>query len=270
MIMALLADLAQWSIIAFAVLLFAAQVIAREAGGYLGSRNARDGTKNEGIGLIVGSILGLLAFVMALTLSTASTRHVERRNGSLQEASAIGSTWLRAKALGEPRAEEVARLMEDYILVRMAYVDAGRGTGDIAIASERTQALQTEIWGHVSALVRERNDSSVTALMNAVDHTFDMTAAQRFAVALNLPERMIWLLLSFTLVGMFALGYQLGQSGKHNRTLAILMSMLWTAVMVQILDMGNSRLGSYRTDLEPYQWTLDGFSDIPIPVLSPT
>jgi hypothetical protein len=42
--------------------------------------------------------------------------------------------------------------------------------------------------------------------VNAINHTFDMTTAQRFAVALNLPDKMIWLVLAFTMLGMFALG----------------------------------------------------------------
>jgi hypothetical protein len=267
--MSLIADLANLSLQAFAALIFLLQVASREMGVFFGARSARTDTPNEGVGLIVGGILGLLAFVLAMTLSTASTRFAERRSGGLEEANAIGTAWLQAKALDEPRAEVVAALLEDYIAVRMAYVSAGRGSEAIAQSAVTTAALQTEIWGHVSALVRARPDAANTSLMNAVNHTFDMTTAQRFAVALNLPERLIWLLLSFTIVGMFVLGYQLGLIKRPNRLLATVMSVLWTAVLVQILDMGTARVGNYRTDLQPYQWTIEGFSEIPVPSLQP-
>ncbi|MCX7287437.1 MAG: hypothetical protein NTW20_07695 [Rhodobacterales bacterium] len=267
--MSLLADLANWSLFAFAALMFLIQVAARELGGFFGSRSARTDTGNEGVGVIVSSILGLLAFVLALTLSTATSRVADRRSGGLEEANAIGTAWLQAKALDDPRAEKIAALLEDYILSRMAYVDADRGSETIKQATETTSALQTEIWGQISALVRDRPDPAITSLMNAVNHTFDMTTTQRFAVALSLPERMIWLLLSFTVVGMFALGYQLGLIKKPNRGMAMVLSVLWTAVLVQILDMGAARLGSYRTDLQPYQWTVESFSAIPVPSASP-
>lgn len=264
--MSLLADLASWSLYAFALLVFVLQVVAREMGSYLGVRTARTGVKNEGVGLIVGGILGLLAFVLALTLSAASSRVAERRSGGLEETNAIGTAWLQAKALGEPRAEAIAALLEDYIAVRKDYVAADRGAEVIQIATAQTSALQTEIWGQVSALVRDRPDAATTSLMNAVNHTFDMTTLQRFAIALNLPDRMIWLLFSLTFVGMFGLGYQLGMIQKPNRALAMALSVLWTAILVQILDMGAARLGSYRADVLPYEWTIESFSsEIPIP-----
>ena len=266
--MSLLADLADWSLLAFAGVMFLFQVVAREVGGFFGSRSTRTGTGNDGVGVIVSSILGLLAFVLALTLSAASTRVAERRSGAMEEANAIGTAWLQARALDEPRAETIAALLEDYIVTRMDYVDADRGSETIKQATDTTNALQTEIWTEISALVRERPDPVISSLMNAVNHTFDMTTTQRFAVALSLPERMIWLLLSFTIVGMFALGYQLGLIKKPNRGMAMVLSILWTAVLVQILDMGAARLGSYRTDLQPYQWTLDSFA--PAPVSAPT
>jgi uncharacterized membrane protein YjgN (DUF898 family) len=267
--MSLLSDLAGWSLLALAIGLLAVQVVAREIGVSLGTRAARTEEKNEGVSVIVGGILGLLVFVLALTLSTASSRLADRRSGALEEANAIGTAWLQARALNEPRADAIAALLEDYILARMEYVDAAQGAAAIQSASATTSALQTEIWGHMSALVRERPDAATASLMNAINHTFDMGTAQRFAVALNLPERMVWMLLSFTVIGMFALGYQLGLIRRPNRPLATLVSVLWTAVLIQTLDMGSARLGNYRTDLQPYEWTREGFTEIPIPALQP-
>lgn len=261
--MSLIADLAEWSLFGFGLLLFVAQVAAREVGGYFGMRSARSGVTSEGVGVIVGSILGLLAFVLALTLSTASSRYVERRAGGVEEANAIGTAWLQARALGEPRADAIADLLEDYTAIRIAYLEASRGSDSVQDLSAQTASLQTEIWEHVSDLVRERRDPAATSLMNAINHTFDMTNAQRFAVALNLPDKMVWLVLAFTMIGMFALGWQLGLIGKSNRFLVLVLSLLWSAVLVQILDMGTARLGNYRTDLEPYFWTIEGFKESP-------
>lgn len=265
--MSYIADLASWSLLAFAFLMFLLQVAARELGGFFGARSATADAKNEGVGVIVSSILGLLVFILALTLSTAASRNADRRSGALEEANAIGTAWLQAKALNEPRAEAIAALLEDYIVARVDYVVADRGSEVIRTSTDTTNALQTEIWGHLSALVRERPDPAISSLMNAVNHTFDMTTMQRFAVAFTLPERLIWLLFGFTIVGMFVLGYQLGLIKRPNRPLALVMSVLWTAALVLTLDMGTARIGGYRTDIQPYQWTIESFSPIPVPSL---
>lgn len=53
-------------------------------------------------------MLGLLAFVLALTLSYSTARFSERRQATLNEANAIGTAFLRASAIGSPQAVEVA------------------------------------------------------------------------------------------------------------------------------------------------------------------
>lgn len=52
---------------------------------------------DEGATLVVGSLLGLLAFVLALNLSNASSRHDRRMAATLDEVNAIGT------ALQQPR-----------------------------------------------------------------------------------------------------------------------------------------------------------------------
>ncbi len=101
-----------WSIVAVGLLLFLAEIVAYAAGYRLGARHVRDTTfQPEGISVVVGGLLGLLAFVLALTLSFAAARFDERRAGSLTEANAIGTAWLRAEAIGTQRAAETARLL---------------------------------------------------------------------------------------------------------------------------------------------------------------
>ena len=102
--MEFLAQLATWSLLAFSLLLFLTQVAAREVGYWLGQRLQR--ARSRGVGLVVGGMLGLLAFVLALTLSFGSSRFNERRQGTLAEANAIGTAWLRAEAIGHPRGAE--------------------------------------------------------------------------------------------------------------------------------------------------------------------
>src|SRR5271169_2488515 len=152
--MTLLADLAAWSFAAFGALLLVAQLAAHEVGYRYGRRSAGR-SEGEGVGTIVGGLLGLLAFVLALTLSFSNTRFSERRAGTLAEAKAIGTAWLRAEAIGSPRGVEIARLLEQYTQLRVDFIRAPRGSPEIDELNQRTNALQSKIWGHLAVIVRE-------------------------------------------------------------------------------------------------------------------
>jgi hypothetical protein len=263
--MTFLGDIAAYSLFLLAGVILLAQVLAREVGYAFGVRRAAH--KDETVGIVVGSILGLLAFVLAFNLSIATNRHGERRLASLEEANAIGTAWLQAKAIDHPRAAEIARLMELYAAERIVFVHANRHSGEIEESVARASQMQTEIWGNLIPLVREQPGPVTASLMNAINTTFDETTAMRFAMAYAIPPQVMWLLLTLSTAGMGVLGYQFGLQGTHHRILSLIASVLWTAVVVEIFDIGSPRLGAFRTDVYAYEWTIAGFNPIPIPPL---
>ena len=260
--MNLLIGLAALSVVLFGAVLFVMQLAAHEVGYWLGRRrSASRDIPGEGVGVVVGAVLGLLAFVLALTLSFANARFDERRAGTLAEANAIGTAWLRAKAIGQPRGDEIARLLEDYAKARMAYVADDDDAPALAETNRRTGELQSAIWGHASAIVREQADPVRASLMASLNDVFDMTTAERFAFELQLPPQVFWLLIGLTLLGMAMLGYQLGLRGQRVHVLALLLTLTWTVVIVAILDLAWPRFGGIRTSVAAYEWTLQGFQD---------
>lgn len=264
--MSVLAAVAERSMFAFGVILFATQILAHEIGCWLGRANRARQKSPETVGAVVGGMLGLLAFVLALTLSFANTRFSERRIGTLTEANAIGTAWLRAEAVGGPRGEEIARLLGDYAKVRSDFVLAGRNDVVLARLTQRTNALQTEIWGHLSAIVREQPTPVASALMAALNDTFDASTNERFAYEMRLPPQLFWLLIGMTLLSMGCLGYQFGLRERPSRILVALLTLMWTSIIVDILDLASARLGNFRTGTIAYEWTIQGFKGgVPIP-----
>lgn len=253
-------ELATYSVTLFALALLLSQVVAKEVGYYFGHRRAqREAGAGEGVGVVVSGMLGMLAFVLALTLSFANTRFQERRQGTLDEANAIGTAWLQAQAIGHPRGTEVARLLEEYAAQRRDFVRAGRLDASVELTTRRSNALQSEIWGHLSAIVRERPDPVAASLMNALNTTFDLATAERFAFALTFPAQLFWLLVGMSALSMAALGFQLGLRQKPVRVLTLLMIAMWTATTTVILDMGSARVGNFRIGTQAYEWTMQGF-----------
>jgi hypothetical protein len=254
-----LAQLAMWSFTAFGALLMAMQLVFYLVGFRLGGyRRAHSDTEPEGVGIIVGGIMALLGFVLALTLSFANSRYDDRRMGTLAESNAIGTAWLRAEAIGHPRGRAVGELLEQYIQVRLDYVRADPAMGTVTNLNARTNALQSEIWGHVSAIVREQPSPVTASLMASVNDAFDATTALRFAFASRVPNQIFWLLLGMTMVGIGALGYQVGLRGKPVRGMVLLLTLTWTAVIIEIVDLASPRIGSMRTGAVAYEWAQQG------------
>ena len=256
-----LGAIADRSVIAFALLLLVAQMLVHEAGYWLGyRRKARGGeVQAEGVGVVVGGMLSLLAFVLALTLSFASARFSERVTGTLTEANAIGTAWLRAKAIGHERGPEIARLLEQYAQVRRNFVREGEDQSAIDELNHRTNELQSKIWGQMAAIVREQPNPVSTSLMSALNDAFYQATAIRFAYNLRLPQQIFWLLIGMTLLGMGALGHQLGLRGRKVHILVGFLTIKWTAVIIDILDLASPRLGTFRAGAAVYDWTLQGF-----------
>lgn len=257
--MAWMVAIAESSVLAFSAFLFVLQIIAHWIGFWIGRREIARQVNPEAVGVIVGGMLGLLAFVLALTLSFANSRFSEHREGSLVEANAIGTAWLRAKAVGGPRGEAIAGLLEDYTKVRIDFVRAGRDPAVIDALNQRSNTLQSQMWGHVTAIVQEAPNPVSASLMAALNDTFDSATKERFAYHITLPEQLFWLLIGMTLLSMACLGYQFGLKQRASHILVILLTLMWTWVIVEILDLASARIGYIRTGAAVYEWTLESF-----------
>jgi hypothetical protein len=226
-----LADIASRSLLAFGLLLFFCLLFSYALGFYLGSRRqAAHKGEAEGIGLVANGLLALLAFTLALTLAYGSERFSERRAGILTEANAIGTAWLRAKAIGLPHSLEIAERLGEYGQLRREYILAPRGSPAIQNIDQRTSALQTEIWERLATIIQERSDDVVASLMTALNDTFDATAAQRFAVEARFPTQLFWLLIGMAVISMGIFGYQLGLKGQRIHASVALLTAVWTTV----------------------------------------
>src|SRR6516162_3074510 len=62
-----------------------------ELGGWIGRRFHRNRIRSEDLQTLTGSTLGLLALLLAFTLSHALSRYDDRRSLVVEEANAIGS-----------------------------------------------------------------------------------------------------------------------------------------------------------------------------------
>jgi hypothetical protein len=84
-----------------------------------------------------------------------------------------------------------------------------------------------------------------------------MGTSARFAHDIRFPQSLFWLLIGMAHISMGALGYQLGLKRQKSHIIATLLTAVWTAVIVVILDLSAPRLGAIRTSVEVYDWILE-------------
>ena len=117
--------------------------------------------KETPVGAMVGTILGLLAFLLAFTFGLGATRFEERRHTVLEEANAIATTYLRTRLLPEPQRSETARLLREYVDVRVQGVQEHKLEDLLA----RSEALQELLWAQ-AVKAAEKSRDPITGLLS--------------------------------------------------------------------------------------------------------
>ena len=265
MIFRLTLELFTAAILPLAISLFVMLAIVAEAGFRIGRRHALRRPPGDremsGISALTGGMLGLMAFVLAVTIGFAQDRFEARRVTTLTEANTIGTAWLRTNLAG-PAGKPLADLIEDYTRVRLSYI---RETPPDAIdaALARTNTLQSEIWARALKLLPDMQPPLAASLIASLNDMFDANLSQRFALESRVPlETMLGLLAGATLA-IGALGFQVGLTGKRHPLLGALLIGMLTGGMLLVVDLSRARLGFMRVDTAPLDWTLQGFAPGP-------
>jgi hypothetical protein len=238
---------------------FALLSLACEAGFRFARRRARRLPDREGVGTISASMMGLLSFMLALTIGYAQNRAEARRGLVVQEANAIGTAWLRAKMVGSDEGLAIAKLVEEIAKVELAFTAAGSTEPEAALITRRG-TLQDQIWGLAQTVVRREPSPVTTAMMTALNEMFDTELAERFAFDSRVPLTLSWMLICGALLAIGAMGYQFGLTGARHLVLVSLLLTMWTGGMVLIADLNRPRLGAIRVDPAPLVWTIQGFT----------
>src|SRR5512139_3028637 len=119
------------------------------------TRPGSDTIEKADIALILGAVLTLLALLLGFTYAMSEGRFETRRQLVVEEANAIGTTYLRAKALPEPRSSEIQELLRQYTALRVEFVNMLDYAPDkIHEVDKRSKELHTLIWSHAAALAK--------------------------------------------------------------------------------------------------------------------
>jgi hypothetical protein len=187
---------------------------------------------------IQGAMLGLLALLLGFTFSMAITRFEARKQLLLDEANAIGTTFLRAQILPEPARQEVSDLLRHYVDVRIESSQFQADQQKINQAMARTDQLQRQLWAQATAMGEQHPRSVPTGLfISSLNEVIDLYTKRLVAIENHVPEIIIILLYFIAVTSFGVMGYSSGAGGRRNFFTTVIASVAIAAVIIVIIDL---------------------------------
>lgn len=224
-------------------------------------RKHQDAGAHSSVGPIVGGMLGMLAFVLAFTFSMAATQHGQRKQDVLIEANHIGTAYLQADLLDEPRAIEVKRLLREYLDIR---VKAAQPGGDWQSAIARSLEIHELLWAQVLPSALEQPTAVKALLVKSINDVIDMHELRYSdAVQARIPGG-IWVgLIIIAVLTMGTLGLQVGLAGKRRLVAIFPISMAFAVLATLIIDLNRPQGGLITVSQQPMTDVLKIMSKTP-------
>jgi hypothetical protein len=199
---------------------------------------------------LLSAVLGLLALLLGFSFSMAMDRYDTRRQLVVQEANALGTTWLRIQLLDEPDRTVMSDLMRRYVDARLTWSNSTAENPPEAGAL----ALQQQLWAATGVALRSDSPPLLTrGVMDSLNESIDLAAARAAARAAHIPDFVQWLLLVYAILAMAMLGTVLGSSLKQHLPQTALLLVLLTLSHMIVLDLDRPRSGSIQVSQQPME-----------------
>jgi hypothetical protein len=138
------------------------------------------------------ALMGLVGLILAFGLALAVGRYEGRRAAVVDEANAIGTTYLRAQTLAEPMRTESLALLRSYTDASIRLAESVPGSPEANDASADGQRLQSELW----ALAGQALDAAPTAsaprlYVESLNQMFDIQTSRVAGLSNRVPSAVL-------------------------------------------------------------------------------
>jgi hypothetical protein len=199
--------------------------------------------------MLVGSLLALMAFMLAVTMGMASDRFDQRRGLVLAEANSIGTTYLRAGYLPEPTSSETRELLRAYVPLRINVADREQLAANFARSAE----LLDQMWAKAEALARTTDRGDLVAIyIESLNETIDLHESRLTAIVYaRVPETVLLLLILGSALTLGLVGYNAGLTRRRSPVTAVVLVIFLGAVIALVVDLDRPRDGFLQVNQQP-------------------
>jgi hypothetical protein len=193
---------------------------------------------------IMGAGLGLLAFMLAFTFSTAQSHFEARVQTLVEEARIVRNAFIRANLLKEPIRTEVKTLLKEYVGLRRENTETSDLSAEVQLAGllERAEQIQHRLM--LLAIKTDKageDDESLnldSPFAASVLLLTDIHYTRLHSVVMNRIPLTIWMTLYLMAVlSMTIMGYQAGLTDKRSPVATITLALAFSAVIILIADL---------------------------------
>ena len=222
------------------ILVLATAEIGFQAGVWLQDRGSDVG-ENRMTSSVVGGMLGLLALLMAFSISITINQHSERRTMVVTEANAINTAWLRAGFLDEADSLLMRTLLRNYTEVRL---EAANQETELSVAMARSEEIHKTLWAVVENNVRQGNDTDImTSLVESVNDVINTHNRRLTAANKRLPAILGITLLAATLLSFLLVGVASSADRKRDTAAILIFALAFIAVQMIMVDLDRPQDG---------------------------
>jgi hypothetical protein len=242
-------ELAVFLVVMFLMLAFA------EIGFRLGLRLhfTKDQARKGQIGAIQGAVLGLLGLLLGFTFAMAVQRYDTRRGLVVEEANALGTTYLRASLLPDAHQSPVKDFLRRYVDLRLKYWPL---VDDLAKRAEGMRLIgdiQAELWKHATEAAKEAPNDITAIFIESLNEVIDTDAKRIAAMRAGIPTGVWFLLILVAAFGCITTSYGGGAEGARSKLGSVFLPLLIAVVIVLIFDISHPRVGLIQLGQQPLE-----------------
>jgi hypothetical protein len=171
------------------VLMFATATIAFECGRRLRHRSDR---LREPYAVLQASLFGVVALILAFGLALAVGRYDARRAAVVDDANAIGTTYLRAQTLPEPERTESLELLRRYADTSIRLANSVPASAAFDAAAADGHEAQRALWALAGeALDQSPEGSAVRLYVESLNEMIDQETVRTSALNNRVPDAVL-------------------------------------------------------------------------------
>lgn len=196
------------------------------------------------MGVVVGSILGLLAFLLAFTFNLAASRYEDRRLVLLQDANAIETTYLRTSLLPEPQHTEIAAFLREYVDIRVQAAKPEVTPKELTRLLARSEDIQRHIWKIAMSVAAQKPSITTGLFIQSLNEMIDIHARRlQVGIYSQIPFTIWFALLGVAMIALASAGFQEGYASARRSIVIFGLVLAFAGVMTLIADLDNPRKG---------------------------
>jgi hypothetical protein len=200
--------------------------------GYASGRFLRqhEASLREPFGVLQGALLGVVGLILAFGLSLAVGRYEDRRAATVDEANAIGTSYLRAQLIAEPERTQSLDLFPHYTDLAIRVSQEVPGEAGMRRTTAAEGVLQRQLWRIAGQSMAAAPLASAPRLyVDSLNETFDSQSARLSALTNRVPGAVLALEVLGAAVAMGLLALHIAVLGRG------LVAMLAAAALVTLL-----------------------------------